>query len=215
MKKFTSLLSLAASLLIMGMGSGTAWAQDALQVTPSATQVTQDFDGMWDDAAQAATLDMPQGWRVERQMNAPRTVGSFATASTTVMYTGGTSLASNAKNGTWNFASSSNPSDCSVGGLSTTVDGGTRCISVMTCLHNAGDEAITKLTLNYDIEKYRDGDNAAGFAVQLYISTDGNTWSSAGDDFYTYFAPDAATQGAAVVPISTTAIGGKQLKWDN
>ena len=214
MKKFTSLLSLAASLLIMGMGCGTAWAQDALQVTPSATQVTQDFDGMWDDAAQAATLDMPQGWRVERQMNAPRTVGSFASASTTVMYTGGTSLASNAKNGTWNFASSSNPSDCSVGGLSTTVDGGTRCISVMTCLHNAGDEAITKLTLNYDIEKYRDGDNAAGFAVQLYISTDGNTWSSAGDDFYTYFAPDAATQGAAVVPISTTAIGGKQLKLD-
>ncbi len=214
MKKFTSLLSLAVSLLIMGMGSGTAWAQDALQVTPSATQVTQDFDGMWDDAAQAATLDMPQGWRVERQMNAPRTVGSFATASTTVMYTGGTSLASNAKNGTWNFASSSNPSDCSVGGLSTTVDGGTRCISVMTCLHNAGDEAITKLTLNYDIEKYRDGDNAAGFAVQLYISTDGNTWSSAGDDFYTYFAPDAATQGAAVVPISTTAIASKQLKLD-
>ena len=185
-----------------------------LQVTPSAPQVTQDFDGMWDDAAQAATLDMPQGWRVERQMNAPRTVGSFASASTTVMYTGGTSLASNAKNGTWNFASSSNPSDCSVGGLSTTVDGGTRCISVMTCLHNAGDEAITKLTLNYDIEKYRDGDNAAGFAVQLYISTDGNTWSSAGDDFYTYFAPDAATQGAAVVPISTTAIAGKQLKLD-
>ena len=214
MKKRLSFLQIVAAVLLLWAWSGTAWAQDALQVTPSAPQVTQDFDGMWDDAAQAATLDMPQGWRVERQMNAPRTVGSFASASTTVMYTGGTSLASNAKNGTWNFASSTVPSDCSVGGLSTTVDGGTRCISVMTCLRNAGDEAITKLTLNYDIEKYRDGDNAAGFAVQLYISTDGNTWSSAGDDFYTYFAPDAATQGAAVVPISTTAIAGKQLKLD-
>ena len=214
MKKRLSFLQIVAAVLLLWAWSGTAWAQDALQVTPSAPQVTQDFDGMWDDAAQAATLDMPQGWRVERQMNAPRTVGSFASASTTVMYTGGTSLASNAKNGTWNFASSTVPSDCSVGGLSTTVDGGTRCISVMTCLRNAGNEAITKLTLNYDIEKYRDGDNAAGFAVQLYISTDGNTWSSAGDDFYTYFAPDAATQGAAVVPISTTAISGKQLKLD-
>ena len=208
-KTSTFLFSFAA--LVLFIGSGNVWAQDALQITSDATQVTQDFDGMWDAAAQSATLNMPQGWRVERQMTAPRTVGSYSNASTTVMYTGGTTLASNAKNGTWNFASSSVPSDCSVGGLSTTVDGGTRCINVMTCLHNAGDEAITKLTLNYDIEKYRDGDNAAGFAVQLYVSTDGVTWNNAGDDFYTYFAPDAATIGAEVVPISTTAINGKQL----
>ena len=210
MKKISTFLFSFAALVLF-IGSGNVWAQDALQITSDATQVTQDFDGMWDAAAQSATLNMPQGWRVERQMTAPRTVGSYASAATTVMYTGGTSLASNAKNGTWNFASSSVPSDCSVGGLSTTVDGGTRCINVMTCLHNAGDEAITKLTLNYDIEKYRDGDNAAGFAVQLYVSTDGVTWNNAGDDFYTYFAPDAATIGAEVVPISTTAINGKQL----
>ena len=205
---------LAAVALFIGAGSGNMWAQDALQLNADANQVLQNFDGMWDADAQAATLDMPQGWRVDRQMSAPRTVGNYASAATQVMYTGGTSLASNAKNGTWNFASSSVPSDCSVGGLSTTVDGGTRCINVMTCLHNAGNEAITKLTLDYDIEKYRDGDNAAGFAVQLYISTDGATWNNAGEDFYTYFAPDAATAGAAVVPISTTAIAGKQLKVD-
>ena len=210
MKNRLTLLSFAVLLLLAAAGSDAA-AQDALQVTAASSRVTQNFDGMWDSDAQAATLDMPQGWRVDRQMNAPRTVGSYASASTAVMYTGGTSLASNAKNGTWNFASSSVPSDCSVGGLSTTVDGGTRCISVMTCLHNAGDEAITRLTLDYDIEKYRDGDNAAGFAVQLYVSTDGSTWNSAGDNFYTYFAPDGATQGAEVVPISTTAISGKQL----
>ena len=214
MKRFSTLFSLAVAVLMMSAWSGKVWAQDALPMTAGTPQVTQDFDSMWDSDAQAATLNMPQGWRIERQMSAPRTVGSYATAATQVMYTGGTSLASNAKNGTWNFASSSVPSDCSVGGLSTTVDGGTRCINVMTCLHNAGDETITKLTLGYDIEKYRDGDNAAGFAVQLYISTDGVTWTSAGEDFYTYFAPDAATQGAAVVPISTTAIDGKQLKVD-
>ena len=214
MKRKMTLMILAAVALFIGVGSGNMWAQDALQLNADANQVLQNFDGMWDADAQAATLDMPQGWRVDRQMSAPRTVGNYASAATQVMYTGGTSLASNAKNGTWNFASSSVPSDCSVGGLSTTVDGGTRCINVMTCLHNAGDEAITKLTLDYDIEKYRDGDNAAGFAVQLYISTDGATWNNAGEDFYTYFAPDAATAGAAVVPISTTAIAGKQLKVD-
>ena len=214
MKKLTLFSNLVVVLLLACVWSGSASAQDVLQLTAEASQVTQNFDGMWDNDAQAATLVMPQGWRVERQMGAPRTVGSYANAATEVMYTGGTSLASNAKNGTWNFASSSQPSDCSVGGLSTTVDGGTRCINVMTCLHNAGNEAITKLTLNYDIEKYRDGDNAAGFAVQLYVSTDGVTWNNAGEDFYTFFAPDAATQGAAVVPISTTAIAGKQLMVD-
>ena len=214
MKRFSTLLNLAVVLLLSGTWHSSVWAQEALQITLAEPQVTQDFDGMWDSDAQAATLNMPQGWRVERQMTAPRTVGSYDAASSVVMYTGGTSLASNAKNGTWNFASSSVPSDCSVGGLSTTVDGGTRCINVMTCLRNAGDEAITKLTLGYDIEKYRDGDNAAGFAVQLYVSTDGITWNNAGEDFYTYFAPDAATQGAEVVPINTTAIAGKQLKVD-
>ena len=208
MRKKFSLPAFAAALLISAWG-GTAWAQGTPQFTADAPQVTQDFDGMFDGGA--ATLNMPEGWRVERQMNAPRTVGSFANASTSVMYTGGTSLASNASNGTWNFLSSSDPGDCSVGGLSTTVSNGTRCINVMTCLNNASDESITKLTFSYDIEKYRDGDNAAGFAVQLYVSTDGETWSNAGEDFYTYFAPDAATQGAAVVPISTTAITGKQL----
>jgi len=214
MKKFSTLIILAVLMLLSGAWNGNLWAQEALVITPDATQVTQNFDGMWDAEAQAATLNMPQGWLVERQMGAPRTVGSYASATSTVMYTGGTSLASNAKNGTWNFVSSSEPSDCSVGGLSTTVDGGTRCISVMTCLRNAGNEAITKLTLNYDIEKYRDGDNAAGFAVQLYVSTDGVNWTSAGDDFHTYFAPDAATIGAEVVPISTTPVSGKQLMVD-
>ncbi len=210
MNNCLTLLSFAVLSLLAVAGSDAA-AQDALQVTAASSRVTQNFDGMWDSDAQVATLDMPQGWRVDRQMTAPRTVGTFASASTAVMYTGGTSLASNAKNGTWNFASSSVPSDCSVGGLSTTVDGGTRCVNVMTCLHNAGDETITRLNLDYDIEKYRDGDNAAGFAVQLYVSTDGSTWNSAGENFYTFFAPDGATQGAEVVPISTTAISGKQL----
>ena len=212
MKKISTLLNLAAAVLLMSAWGGNAWAQEGLQLTAGNPQVAQDFNGMFDGGA--ATLNMPEGWRVERQMNAPRTVGSFASASTSVMYAGGTSLASNASNGTWNFQSSSDPSDCSVGGLSTTVSNGTRCINVMTRLHNDADEAITKLTFNYDIEKYRDGDNAAGFAVQLYISTDGETWTSAGDDFYNYFAPDAATQGAAVVPITTTAIAGKQLMVD-
>ena len=206
MKKHLFLLLVAVTML----GWSNVQAQDMVEVNASTTQVTQNFDSMWN--AGEALLDMPQGWRVDRNMTAARTVGSFASAATSVMYSGGTSLASNAKNGTWNFLSSTTTGDCSVGGLSTTVDGGTRCINVMTCVKNSGNEAVSKLTIGYDIEKYRNGDNPAGFAVQLYTSTDGTNWTSAGDDFYTYFAPDAATAGEATVPISTTAINGKQLK---
>ena len=173
--------------------------------------VTENFDGMWDATTETATLAMPTGWRVDRQMNAPRMLSSFSSAATEVMYTGGVSLASNAKNGTWNFGASATPSDRAVGGLSTTVDGGTRCVSVMTQLTNGGTQPINQLTISYDIEKYRNGDNEAGFTVQMYYSTDGTTWKNAGGDFKTDFAKDAATAGAEVVPISITSVTDKQL----
>ena len=84
MTKLSFYLKLAAAVLLMCTWAGNTWAQEALQFTADATQVSENFDGMWDAGAQAATLDMPQGWRVERQMNAPRTVGSFAAASSQI-----------------------------------------------------------------------------------------------------------------------------------
>lgn len=188
-----------------------AKADDVLKLTADNSTVTETFDGMWDAATSAATLNLPAGWRIDRQMNAPRMVGAYSTAATEVMYTGGVSLASNAKNGTWNFGSSAIPSDRAVGGLSTTVDGGTRCVSVMTQLTNGGTLPINKLTISYDIEKYRKGDNDAGFIVQMYYSADGSTWKKAGDDFKTEFAKDNETNGAEVVPITTTTVSDKQL----
>jgi hypothetical protein len=205
MKKI--LLSLISVLCLFTQ----AKADDGFTLTATNATVTENFDGMWDAANSEATLTMPTGWRMERQLGAPRMVGTYSAASTELMYAGGVSLASNAKNGTWNFGSSTTPSDRAVGGLSTTVDGGTRCVSVMTQLVNGGTEPINQLTISYDIEKYRKGDNEAGFTVQLYYSYDGTTWKKAGDDFKTDFAKDDATIGAEVVPISTTTVSNKQL----
>ena len=188
-----------------------AKADDAFTLTATNATITENFDGMWDAGRSEATLTMPNGWRMERQMGAPRMIGAYSAASTELMYAGGISLASNAKNGTWNFGSSTTPSDRAVGGLSTTVDGGTRCVSVMTQLVNGGTEPVNQLTISYDIEKYRKGDNEAGFTVQLYYSYDGSTWKKAGDDFKTDYAKDDATIGAEVVPISTTTVSNKQL----
>lgn len=205
MKKLFLLLISAFCLIFQ------AKADDAITLSADNNTVKENFDSMWDTAAQTATLNMPKGWRIDRQMNAPRMIGAYSTAATEVMYTGGVSLASNAKNGTWNFGSSSTPSDRAVGGLSTTVDGGTRCVSVMTQLSNGGTLPVNQLTVSYDIEKYRKGDNAAGFTVQMYYSYDGTTWKKAGDDFKTEFAKDTETIGAEVVPVSITAVIDKKL----
>ena len=204
-------LLLCISLFVSALWTSLR-AADGLPLTESQPTVEQDFNSMWDATASAATLAMPAGWRIDRQMDAPRTLNSFASAATTVMYSGGVSLASNASNGTWNFGSSSNQADRAVGGLSTTVANGTRCVSIMTQLSNTDAKEIESLSISYDIEKYRNGDNSAGFIVQMYYSTDGTAWTSAGSDFATSFSPDAATQGAEVVPISTTAVSNKLLK---
>ena len=156
--------------------------------------------------AKASTL--PQGWRIERNTNGPRQLGTFAAATDTTMYIGGKSLASNAYNGTWNFGDTGS-SDRAIGGITSSVSGGTRTVNVMVHLHNDADKDFNRLALSYDIEKYRNGANTAGFTVQLYMSADGETWSSAGNDFCTSFTKDDDSNGAAVVPIATTNVNGE------
>lgn len=143
---------------------------------------------------------LPEGWRIENNTSSCRTVLSYNSASETTMYIGGQSLASNAKNGTWNFGLTGS-TERAVGGITSSVSGGARSINVMAKLHNDAGVEIEALELTYDIEKYRNGENAAGFVIQLYTSTDGQNWTSAGADFCRTYAADANTNGAAVVPI--------------
>ena len=188
-------------------------ATEALLLT-GATPHTEDFNSLGgadvDPSTDAKTgilraSALPQGWRIERNTNAPRQLGTFAAAADTTMYIGGQSLASNAYNGTWNFGATGS-SDRAIGGLTTGVANGTRGINVMVHLHNSSTSDFADFTLTYDIEKYRNGSNAAGFTVQLYTSVDGVTWTSAGDDFKTTYAADANNNGFATVPASTTAV---------
>lgn len=208
MIKLNSLIKAVVAALLLSLPSA---AQAAIDLTPESPDASENFDSMWD--GESASLTLPSQWRVDRNLTAPRRVCAWDEATGEVMYTGGVSLASNAKNGTWNFGASDNMSDRAIGGLTTTVSNGTRGVNVMTSLHNADPKLIiNNLTLDYNIEKYRKGANAAGFAVQLYYSFDGSYWTSAGDDFYTLFDPDSETIGAQTVPISVTQVAGKTLR---
>lgn len=209
MSKLKNLLLTSALTLSM-----SAVTTAPLPVNTGNPRVTEDFNFMWDPAVSEATLTLPEGWLVDRNLDAPRKVGTWSDASAEVMYTGGVSLASNAKNGTWNFGRSADSSDRAIGGLTTTVSNGTRCLSLMTSILNDATIPVDRLQISYGIEKYRKGANAAGFAVQLYYSHDGENWESAGDTFRTFFPADSETIGAEEVPVSTTSVDGKWLMAD-
>ena len=151
------------------------------------------------------TATLPEAWRIDRILTAPRTVGRYDQADNETMYSGGVSLPSNAKNGTWNFGDNAG-NDRALGGISTGVAGGTRCVNVYAHLLNTGKKDIENVNVAYNIEKYRKGNNSAGFAVQLYYSIDGRNWTSAGSDFYTYFSPDSETTGYETVPGETVPV---------
>lgn len=168
------------------------------------TEYTQDFNEM----GTAADAALPHAWRIDRTDN-PREVGTYRGALENTVNAGGVSLASNAKNGIYNFGASDNENDRAIGGITTGVDGGARAINVYTHLQNNGKRKISSINLDYSVEKYRDGNNEAGFTVKLYTSTDGMNWKEAGSDFTTVFEPAAATVGAEVVPMETRKVSGE------
>lgn len=174
----------------------------AHDINATNAEISENFNSMWDGSS--PTLTLPADWKIEANKTAVRTVGSWDSASQTVMYEGGPSLPSNAKNGTWNFGP--NTSDRALGGFTTTVADGTRSVNVMTRLTNTDPtNIITNLNLGYAIEKYRTCANDAGFAVSIFTSADGKVWKNAGEEFTTLFPKETSTaDGAEIVPISTT-----------
>ncbi|MCD7972250.1 MAG: DUF4886 domain-containing protein [Candidatus Azobacteroides sp.] len=157
----------------------------------------QDFDSMGTEAE----AELPLGWKVEKMIgaNAQRTIGMFSAAGNKTEHAGGVSLASNATNGLYNFGNG-NDTDRAIGGITTGDTEKTQGINVYVHLKNTGEEVIPGLEISYDVEKYRKGNNPAGFTMQLYCSPDGITWTSAGENFTTSFEADDATEGYAVVP---------------
>lgn len=191
-----------------------ALSLDNVKITPRATApvdyievgttaYTQDFNGM----GVSATAEMPFGWKIEKRLDAPRVVGSFSTSGNQTEQQGGKSMASNAKNGIYNYGAgdAATATDRAVGGLSTGVDGGTRCVNIYSKYRNTG-AAVKAINIAYDVEKYRNGNNTEGFRIQLYYSKNGYDWTEAGADFKTLFTADANMNGVDPAPSVTRAV---------
>ncbi|HEV3140417.1 MAG TPA: hypothetical protein VGY57_07885 [Vicinamibacterales bacterium] len=78
-------------------------------------------------------------------------------------------------------------------------------------LVNSSGAALSGLQISYNVEKYRSGSNATSFRIQMFYSTDGSSWTNAGNDFLTGFSADANNNGFANVPGATVAVSNKSL----
>ena len=174
-----------------------------VQVSPAATQ---NFDSI----GTSATATLPADFRVDRTATATasdmRKVGTFAAASASTTQAGGANLSTSATNGIYNFGSgtSATGSDRAIGFLAS--GSATASGNLYVQLTNSSGGALSGLQIAYDVEKYRNGSNLQGFRIQLFYSTDGTAWTSAGTDFTTAFAADANNSGFVTAPGATVSV---------
>jgi hypothetical protein len=208
MLKFASRrVSAAVAVLTVGFFAYVAHAAISVSTSP----YSQNFDGMGIPATGTTSSTLPTDFRVDNPATV-RTVGSFSVASSTVGRAGGANLSTSASNGIYNFGSGTaalGGSDRAVGFLSS----GTATASgnLYAQLVNNTGASLTGLRISYNVEKYRQGSNAAGFRVQMFYSTDGSTWTSAGANFTTSFGADANNNGFSTAPGATASVTNQTL----
>ncbi len=161
------------------------------------SSVNENFNSM----GTSATATLPVNWKVEKNTNV-RTVGSYSAAANASNLAGGVNMSTSATNGIYNFGLST--TDRAIGGISSGT--ASKSVNVFAYFQNNGIATITQIDISYDVVRFRNGSNIVGFSIQLYYSTDGSTWISAGQNFLSSFSPNADNNGAAVVPIEAKQI---------
>ncbi len=164
------------------------------------------------------TATVPANFKVDRTATSGsadvRKVGTFSAAGTTTTQVGGANLGASASNGIYNFGdgttSTGDANSRSVGFLASS--SATASGDLFLWMRNSTGDNISGLQLSYNVKKFRNGTNAAGFRIQLFYSTDGTNWTSAGSNFLTPFTGgDAANSGFNPAPGTTVAVSNKTL----
>src|SRR5262249_35312882 len=175
--------------------------------SPTTPVLPKNFEGF----ETTATPFLRVFFLVDKPPTAVRTVGTYAAAGTNTSLVGGANLSTSASNGIYNFGSGTTTTgpDRAIGFLSS----GTATFSgnLYAQLVNNTGNSLTGLQISYDVEKYRNGSNPAGFRFQMFFSTDGTSWTSAGSDFLTSFPADANNNGFATAPGATVSVTNKTL----
>lgn len=185
--------------LLLGFTTSQAHAQLSIPVN-------ENFDGI----GTSATASLPANWRVDKQTSA-RVLGPWASAGAATERTGGNSMSTSAGNGIYNYGAgdAASATDRAIGWLSSST--ATKSGNLYAYIQNTTANPLTSVNISYKVEKYRNGLNAAGFSIQMYVSTDGSTWTSAGSNFLTTFSGDADNTGFASAPGATVTVSNQAL----
>ena len=194
----------AAPLLVAGLlvalSSFVAFA--AISIS-TATPFIEDFNSI----GTSPTVALPADFRVDRTAtstaNDVRNVQTWAAAGTATTQAG-SNLSTSASNGIYNFGATGNDTERAIGFLAS----GTATASgnlYAEFVNNTG-APLSGLAIAYNVEKYRNGSNAAGFRIQLFWSNDGSTWTSGGPAFMTAFQADANNSGFLPAPGPTVPV---------
>ena len=177
----------------------------AINIAPGGT-VTETFT-----IGTSATAALPTGWKADKNTTV-RSVGTYSAAVSATEFSAGNNMSSTATSGIYNYAAGdpATETDRAVGGISSR--SASKSVNLYVQLTNNGTAAIPNFTISYNVEKYRNGTNSAGFTIQMYYSTDGSTWTSAGDNFKTSFAGgDANNNGYTPAPGATSSVSNQTL----
>jgi hypothetical protein len=194
--------SLLFILLLFTGYVNTGWGQ--INISPGTT-VTESFT-----IGTSATATLPTNWKADKNTTA-RLVGTYSSGVTATEQRAGNTMSSSATNGIYNYAAGdpTSATDRCIGWISSS--SATKSGNLYAYLKNNGSSSIASFTISYGVEKYRNGSNAAGFSIQLYYSTDGSTWTSAGSNFLTSFSADADNNGYASAPGTTVNVTNQTL----
>jgi endonuclease I len=177
-----------------------------IAISPSIT-VSENFNSL----GTSASATLPTNWKADKNTTV-KTVGTYSGATTTTNYAGGINLSATAGNGVYNFevGDGTTSSNRALGGQSSS--SASKSVNIYSYFQNTGSTTITQVDISYDVMRFRNGLNTAGFSIQLYYSTDGTTWNSAGTNFLSSFTgPNADNNGAAIVPIESRSILNQTL----
>lgn len=177
-------------------------AKTQVSFTNSSLSYSQNFNGI----GPSATATLPTNWRVSKS-NSIATVTNFATAVFSTEHSAGNNMLSTDPDGIYNFGSgvSSTATGRAVGGLSTA--SGSKSVNIFVHLKNDSTASINGFNISYNIEKYKNGTNSAGFTMQMYYSGGGSTWNSAGNNFkVSTVGSDINNNGFANAPQGSTNI---------
>jgi len=189
-------------------GNARALAIDDITVK-SYMEVGQEigYQQNFDAIGTSSTAVLPSNWQTARDSTSPRVINTNGTPENKTGQVGGNNLSSGAASGVYNFGAGTSTTavDRSIGGLSSSSNN--KSINFYYTFTNNSTNPITGFDVSYDVEKYRNGSNPAGFSIKLFYSYDFTNWNNAG--LGTSLLADSDNIGFTQAPSTTTNIAGR------